>query len=144
MEPIGLQFIGTGQLIARAFDDALAAVGGSLPEWLVLVSLKGQRHGMQPDLAEAVGVEGPTLTDHLNRMEAEGLVRRSRDPQNRVHRLELTDEGETAFNRFLKAVVAFDRRLRAGVTDEEVAALGDLLGRVRLNVSDATTTDVPS
>ena len=49
-------------MLARAFDDALAAAGGSLPVWLVLVSLKAQRHGMQRQLAETVGVEGPTLT----------------------------------------------------------------------------------
>jgi MarR family transcriptional regulator for hemolysin len=144
MEPIGLQLTRTAKVVARAFDDALAEVGGSLPAWLVLVSLKGRRHGMQRELAEAVGIEGPTLTHHLNRMEAGGLVRRSRDPQNRrVHLVELTEEGEVAFHRFLQAVVAFDRRLRAGVTDEDVATLDGLLGRLRLNVADSSTTEVP-
>ena len=41
--------------------------------WLVLVSLKRQRHGAQRELADAVGIEGPTLTHHLNRMETAGL-----------------------------------------------------------------------
>ncbi|MDQ1369525.1 MAG: MarR family transcriptional regulator, transcriptional regulator for hemolysin, partial [Acidimicrobiaceae bacterium] len=82
-EPIGLQVTRTAKLVARAFDQALGQVDGSLPEWLVLVSLKTQRHGMQRDLAEAVGIEGPTLTHHLNRMEADGLVQRRRDPNNR-------------------------------------------------------------
>jgi MarR family transcriptional regulator for hemolysin len=145
IEPIGLQVTRTAKVVARAFDHALTEVGGSLPVWLVLVSLKAKRHGMQRELAEAVGVEGPTLTHHLNRMEADGFVRRSRDPRNRrVHLVELTDTGEAAFNRFLQAVVAFDRRLRAGMTDEDVAALGDLLGRLRLNVADPTTIAVPS
>lgn len=139
MEPIGLQLIGTGRLIARAFDEALAEVGGSLPEWLVLVSLKAQHHGMQQDLAEAADGEGRTLAHRLSRMEADGLVRRSGE-----HRVELTEQGQTTFNRFLKAVVAFDRRLRTGVTNEEIAALDDLLGRLRLNVSDRTTTESPS
>jgi MarR family transcriptional regulator, transcriptional regulator for hemolysin len=141
-EPIGLQVTRTAKLVARAFDDALAGVGGSLPAWLVLVSLKAQRHGMQRELAEAVGIEGPTLTHHLNRMEADGLVRRSRDPQNRrVHLVELTDAGEGAFNQFLEAVVAFDGRLRNGMDDQDIAILGDLLRRLRLNVADPTTND---
>jgi MarR family transcriptional regulator for hemolysin len=135
-EPIGVQLARTAKLVGRAFDDALAEVGGSVPDWLVLVSLKGQHHGMQRELADAVGVEGPTLTHHLNRMEAEGLVRRTRDPENRrVHRVELTDAGDAAFAGFLGAVVAFDRRLHAGLTAEEVRALGDLLARLRLNVA---------
>src|SRR5438874_1026032 len=77
--PIGLQLARTAKTVSRAFDDALAGGGGSLPLWLVLVSLKGRVHGAQRHLAEAVGVEGPTLTHHLNRMEAAGLVTRRRD-----------------------------------------------------------------
>jgi MarR family transcriptional regulator for hemolysin len=144
-EPIGLQITRTAKLVARAFDDALAEVGGSLPVWLVLVSLKSQRHGMQRDLADAIGVEGPTLTHHLNRMEAEGLVTRRRDPENRrVHRVELTDAGDAAFHRLLKAVVAFDRRLRAGISGEDAAVLSDLLGRLRLNLADTPAAQAPS
>ncbi|MDQ1364054.1 MAG: MarR family transcriptional regulator, transcriptional regulator for hemolysin [Acidimicrobiaceae bacterium] len=139
-EPIGLQVTRTAKLVARSFDQALGQVEGSLPEWLVLVSLKAQRHGMQRDLAEAVGIEGPTLTHHLNRMEADGLVQRRRDPNNRrVHLVELTDTGEAAFGRYLQVVVAFDRHLRTGVTDDEVAVLGGLLGRLRLNMADPAT-----
>src|ERR1700737_4792305 len=92
-EPIGLQVSRTAKVLSRAFDDALVEVGGSLPVWLILVSLKAQRHCMQRQLAEAVGIEGPTLTHHLNRMEAAGLVTRRRDSENRrIHRVELTDE----------------------------------------------------
>ena len=47
-----------------------------MPVWLVLVSLKARSHGTQRNLAEAMGIEGPTLTHHLNRMEAA----RSRHP----------------------------------------------------------------
>ncbi|HKF92438.1 MAG TPA: MarR family winged helix-turn-helix transcriptional regulator, partial [Acidimicrobiia bacterium] len=94
-EPIGLLLTRTAKVVSRAFDESLAEAGGSLPTWLVLVSLKAQAHGAQRELAEAVGVEGPTLTHHLNRMEADGLVTRHRDPDNRrVHRVELTDDGE--------------------------------------------------
>jgi MarR family transcriptional regulator, transcriptional regulator for hemolysin len=133
------------KLVSRAFDDALAAAGGSLPTWLVLVSLKAQCHDMQRQLAEAVGIEGPTLTHHLNRMEAAGLVTRSRDPQNRrIQRVGLTAEGEAMFDRLRQAVVAFDLRLRTGVTSEEVAVLADLLARLRANVGASTATKVPS
>jgi MarR family transcriptional regulator, transcriptional regulator for hemolysin len=137
-EPIGLQVTRTSKILSRAFDDALASVDGSLPTWLVLVSLVADRHAMQRDLAEAVGIEGPTLTHHLNRMEAEGLVTRSRDPENRrVHRVGLTDEGKVAFDRMRDAVVTFDRRLRSGLTDDQVDVLSDLLSQLRDNASGA-------
>lgn len=137
IEPIGLQLNRTAKLVSRAFDEALAAAGGSLPMWLVLVSLKGLPHGNQRDLASAAGIEGPTLTHHLNRMEAAGLLQRSRDPENRrVHRVQLSAEGEALFQRLRQAVVAFDRGLRAGIGADELAVLSGLLERLRNNVSD--------
>ena len=135
-EPVGLVLARTAKVVSRAFDDALADAGGSLPTWLVLVSLQQGRHGAQRELAEAVGIEGPTLTHHLNRMEAAGLVTRTRDPANRrVHRVELTDAGSEAFRRLVGAVRTFDRRLRRGLTQEQVDGLDDLLGRLRTNVA---------
>jgi len=137
-EPIGLNIARTSKILSRAFDEALAEVDGSLPMWLVLVSLKARRHAMQRELAEAVGIEGPTLTHHLNRMEAAGLVTRDRDPENRrAHLVGLTDEGEAAFDRMRDAVVTFDRRLRTGLTDAQVDGLADLLAQLRVNASDA-------
>jgi MarR family transcriptional regulator for hemolysin len=135
-EPVGLQLARTAKLVSRAFDDELTRAGGSLPTWLILVSVKRQAHGAQRELADAVGIEGPTLTHHLNRMEADGLVTRRRDPDNRrVHRVELTDEGEAAFFRLLKTVTAFDAQLRRGFTDKELRLLGDLLDRMRSSVA---------
>lgn len=134
-EPIGLQLTRTAKAVSRAFDEALGEVGGTLPTWLILVSLKGQQHGAQRDIAAAVGVEGPTLTHHLNRLEDQGLVWRSRDPGNRrVQRVVLTEAGEAAFFRMLGAVQAFNRRLQAGLSERQLTALEQALGRLRDNV----------
>jgi MarR family transcriptional regulator for hemolysin len=139
-EPIGLLTARTAKVLSRAFDDALSAAGGSLPSWLVLMSLKGRVPGAQRELAESVGVEGPTLTHHLNRMEAQGLLTRRRDPANRrAHLVELTEAGDAAFAGLRQTVVAFDARLRAGFTDEELAHLRGYLERLQANVA----TDPP-
>ena len=134
--PIGLHLARTARVVSRAFDDALAAAGGSVPVWLVLISLKTQRLANQRKLAEAIGIQGATLTHHLNAMEADGLVTRRRDPTNRrVHVVQLTEAGEALFQRLRAAAVAFDRQLRAGLADDEVATLARLLDRLRDNVA---------
>jgi MarR family transcriptional regulator for hemolysin len=136
VEPLGLALTRTAKLVSRGFDQALAAVDGSLPTWAILASLKGAMHGKQQDIAEAVGIEGATLTHHLNRLERDGLVSRSRDPDNRrVHRVRLTDAGDRAFFRMLSAVQEFDKQLRAGLTDEDDAGLRAALDRLRANVT---------
>jgi len=135
-EPLGLHLTKVTRAISRAFDDALAEAGGSLPVWLVLISLKSGQPASQRELAEAVGVQGATLTHHLNGMESAGLVTRRRDPANRrLHLVELTPEGDALFFRLREAAAAFDRRLRTGLSESEAGQLEDLLTRLRDNVA---------
>jgi MarR family transcriptional regulator for hemolysin len=140
--PIGLQLAATAKTISRAFDSALSAAGGSIPIWLILLSIKSRTHGNQRDLAETIGITTATLTHHLNAMEASGLLTRRRDPDNRrIHRVELTNAGEAAFRRLRQAAVAFDQRLRTGVDDTDLADLARLLEQLHANVTtDATST----
>ena len=134
--PIGLHLARTARSVSRAFDDALAQAGGSVPIWLVLISLKSQQVRNQRELAEAVGIREATLTHHLNAMDEQGLITRRRDPANRrVHQVELTEAGEDAFQRLRGAATAFDQRLRAGLSGDEVSQLEALLGRLAANVA---------
>jgi MarR family transcriptional regulator, transcriptional regulator for hemolysin len=134
--PIGLSLARAARVVSRAFDEALAEAGGSLPMWIVLLNLKIGRAANQRELAEAVGVTEATLTHHLNAMEASGLLTRRRERENRrIHVVELTDAGETAFLRLRDAAVAFDRRLRRGLSAGELATLEDVLGRLVINVA---------
>ncbi|HEV3066505.1 MAG TPA: MarR family winged helix-turn-helix transcriptional regulator [Streptosporangiaceae bacterium] len=134
--PIGLELARSARTVSRAFDEALAKAGGSLPVWLVLLNLKTGQVSSQRELAEAVGVREATLTHHLNAMDAQGLVTRARDPANRrIHIVELTPAGEAAFLRLRDAATAFDRRLRDGLTDTDLDGLARLLGRLAGNVT---------
>ncbi|MGW5747781.1 MarR family winged helix-turn-helix transcriptional regulator [Amycolatopsis sp. NPDC003861] len=135
--PIGVVLARTAKTAARAFDHALAAAGGSQPVWQILISLKTTPVANQRELADAVGIQGATLTHHLNGMEDAGLVTRRRDPANRrVHLVELTDDGEQLFHRLATAAIAHDQRLRHGLTDPEIAQLADLLTRLAHNVTE--------
>ncbi len=141
-QPIGLEVTRTGRVLQRAFDEALTGAGGALATWLVVTALKGGDHAMQRDLASAVGIEDATLTHHLNRMERDGLVERHRDPTNRRNQLvALTADGEAVFGSLLGTVVTFDRQLRAGFSEAELATLRGLLMRLRANVTAMASTD---
>ncbi|WP_329569967.1 MarR family winged helix-turn-helix transcriptional regulator [Kitasatospora sp. NBC_01266] len=135
--PLGLHLGRTARSVGRAFDNALAEVGGSMPAWLILISLKSHQLGNQRELADAVGIRGATLTHHLNAMEADGLVTRRRDPANRrIHQVELTEKGEAAFDAMRGAAMAFDQRLHRGLSEEETAAFERVLDKLQDNISD--------
>ena len=134
--PLGLHLTRVARTVSRAFDDTLAEAGGSLPVWLVLISLKSRPLASQRELAEAVGIQGATLTHHLDTMESVGLVTRRRDPANRrLHLVELTPAGDSLFLRLRDAATAFDQRLRAGLSEGDAGQLEALLTRLRDNVS---------
>jgi MarR family transcriptional regulator for hemolysin len=134
--PIGLHLAHVQKTVSRAFNDALAEAGGSLPIWLVLLSTARGRPGSQLDLARAVGIEGPTLTRHLDRLEEAGLVVRRRDPDDRrAVRVELTAAGERLYADLVQAAIGFNRRLTAGFDEAELDELRELLDRLAANVS---------
>jgi MarR family transcriptional regulator, transcriptional regulator for hemolysin len=134
--PVGLKLAQAARVVGRAFDDALAAAGGTLPLWLILIVLHAARPANQRELAEAVGIQEATLTHHLNAMEAAGLITRQRDPANRrVHKVQLTDEGVALFGRLRQAAGAFDRKLRGSIGDEDLAVLVGVLDQLAVNAS---------
>jgi MarR family transcriptional regulator for hemolysin len=140
-EPIGRQLARTAKLLTRAFERELALAGGSLPTWLILLSLKSRSWRTQRELAEALGIEGATLTHHLAGLERAGLVTRTRDPDNRrVQRVDLTEGGDAAFHRLRRAASSFDQRLRSGLDDSDIQQLRELLAQLLSNV----TGDEPS
>jgi MarR family transcriptional regulator, transcriptional regulator for hemolysin len=137
-EPIGRAVSSSAKVLSRAFERELAGAGGSQPVWLILLALKQQDWRTQQDLAAAVGIEGPTLTHHLDGLDKAGLIERARDPNDRrAVRVELTDAGDKLFRRLAKAAIGFDQRLRAGLSDEELDEFRRVLGRLRDNVASA-------
>lgn len=135
--PIGLTLANTAKAVNRAFEATMSSAGGSGPVWLILISLKNQPSANQRQIAAAVGIQGATLTHHLNAMEEDGLITRTREPGNRrVHQVRLTERGEKLFHQLADAAQAHDRRLRTGFSEDELATLDALLARMRSNVAD--------
>ena len=142
--PIGLQLARSAKSVSRAFDTALASAGGSLPAWLILNALRASEWPSQRNLARALGIEGATLTRHLDRLERAGLVRRMPDPgDRRILRLEITEAGIAAQQRMLGAVIEFNDRLRVGVTADDVEQLRALLARLVANVGEPAVDGIP-
>jgi MarR family transcriptional regulator for hemolysin len=142
--PIGLRLTQAARTVERAFDEALAEAGGTLPAWLVLLNLKIRRPANQRELAEAVGVREATLTHHLNALDARGLITRTRDAANRrIQVVALTEAGEEAFLRMRDAAIAFDTRLRTDLTDGDLTTLSTLLAHLAANANPTTPPPHP-
>ena len=130
-QPLGLHLTRTARAVAQAFDRAITAAGGSAATWQVLLLVRSGDWSTQSQLAKAMGVTGATLTHHLKGLEAEGLVRRWREPANgRVQRVELTPAGVEMFERLRAVAQRHDERLRSTLSDDEIGQLRAILDRL--------------
>jgi MarR family transcriptional regulator for hemolysin len=135
--PIGLLLATTSKAVGRAFNTALADGGGSIPSWLILNALKSEPRRTQVDLARAVGIEGPTLTRHLDAMEEAGFVRRQRGAvDRRAIQVELTRAGHQLHARLLKRVISFNKHLQGGLSPDDLETLRRLLRQLQENVPE--------
>src|SRR3954452_18304871 len=117
--PIGLRLTRTSRVVTQAFERAMAGAGGSASAWQVLLLVQSEQWGTQTRMAEAMGITSATLTHHLNALEAQGLVRRWREADNRrVQHVALTDEGEALFERLREVALRHDERLRSNLSHE--------------------------
>lgn len=83
-----------------------------------------------------MGIRSPTMTRHLDNLEHDGLVARRPDAEDRrATRVTLTARGERAFHELRGAAAAFDARLRAGFSDDELRQLHTLLDRLERNIA---------
>ena len=113
----------------------LAEHGLHAGQEMVLVELwedDGLRGG---ELAARLGVEPPTVTKMLRRLEKCGLVERSPDPSDaRSFRVHLTDEGRALEGPVLRCWERVEEMTLAGLNKAERRSFRNLLIRVRSNL----------
>lgn len=139
-ERVGRLLALAAKAVRARFETELAADGASLATFVVLHDAVAATGLSQRELAERIGLEGPTLTRHLDRMEAEGLIVRRRDPQDRrVWRIEPTPAGKQLYGKLRRTADRLERALTAGLDDAEVATLRRLLAHLRENMEVTAT-----
>ena len=140
VEPLGRQLVFTAKAMREAFEDTLTAAGGSLGTWIVLSALSDVGCMSQAALASHVHLEGATITHHIDRLEAAGLVRRQLDPNDRrVRRLELTHAGAELHSQLLAAVIELQQHVLAGLGPPERTALQKTLDTIQSNLATLGT-----
>ena len=80
--------------VLSVYRPLLEPMGLTHPQYLVMLALWGQSPLAVKDLIEMLQLDGPTLSPLLKRLEAAGLVTRTRDPRDeRQLRIDLTPRG---------------------------------------------------
>ena len=129
-ERLGKQLGMAAKAVQTHFDRALGAVGSSFHTSLVLRHIQLYPGVSQRVLAERLGIESPTLTHHLDRLVADGLVERVRVRDRRVFSAVLTAAGRAHLRRADKIGAKLDSDLRSMFSAAELSTLQSCLTRI--------------
>jgi DNA-binding MarR family transcriptional regulator len=108
------------RLFVRAIERRLA--GGSAGPMPVFLALQDGIAMTQTALAQQASVEQPTMANTLNRMERDGLISRTPDPNDRRSALvSLTELGRERAEEAMHAARTVNAAAAAALSPEEVA-----------------------
>lgn len=124
----------TAHAFTRAYRPLLAPHGLTYPQYLVLVLLWAEDERSVTEIGKPLFLDSGTLTPLLRRLEAAGLIRRSRDERDeRQVRIRLTEEGRALEEQLadVPAAIGCAVGLTAGELRETTARLHDLAQSLR-------------
>jgi MarR family transcriptional regulator, transcriptional regulator for hemolysin len=113
-------------LLARSWraelDRRLAHLGLSQARWLVLLHVaRMQEPPTQRELAQSVGVEGPTLARLLDSLEKQGFVKRLPVPEDRrAKKIVLTDEVQPLIQQIEAISAQMHHDLLSGIDESDL------------------------
>jgi DNA-binding MarR family transcriptional regulator len=128
------------QILQSAVDSALRPYGLTFARYEALVLLTFSRRGSLPMrvMGERLQLHPTSVTNIVDRLEADGLVKRIPHPTDRRTTLaEITESGRELRAKATEAVTAVDFGL-VGLTDKQTDQLTDLLAKVRKATGDFT------
>ena len=128
----------TMKLARERLDQRLAVHGGSLQQWVLMRILAEEPQPSHRELAERMFVSGATVTHHLDRLEAGGLVTRIRSTgDRRVVHVNLTPVGAERLAQLELVVDVTDSEVRALLTVTEAETLHRLLTKLHDRLAEA-------
>ncbi|GAA4886552.1 MULTISPECIES: MarR family winged helix-turn-helix transcriptional regulator [Saccharopolyspora] len=126
------------QILQSAVDSALRPHNLTFARYEALVLLTFSRRGSLPMrvMGDRLQLHPTSVTNIVDRLEQDGLVRRTPHPTDRRTTLvEITDDGRDLMNKATDSVTAIDFGLN-GITERQTQQLTDLLGKVRHAAGD--------
>ena len=135
-QALNFHFTGRLNLIARRYrsrlNEVLRQIGHSQARWdaLFWISVSGEG-ATQIELAERIGVEGPTLVSMLHKLEQEGLVERQMvEGDKRAKTIRLSPAAEQALAQIAALSGPFRDSLLEDISDEDLQVCMSVLDRI--------------
>ncbi|MGY5808034.1 MarR family winged helix-turn-helix transcriptional regulator [Rhizobium sp. LEGMi198b] len=130
---------------ARLSEARLKPLGFGVGHLPVLVALQNGKASTQRDLARFAKIEQPPMAQMLARMERDGLIQRTPDPEDgRSSRIVLTKAAQARMPAAIETLFKGNRDALDGFTEGEAVQLVALLTRLIANLDQITSAEPSS
>jgi DNA-binding MarR family transcriptional regulator len=109
------------------------------PQWGVMALLHGGNAMTVGTIGQLRGIDAPTVTGIIKRLEQNGLIERHHDREDRrVVKVQLTSEGENILRILSPAVETFNYHMLQGLSETERKTFLENLQRIIVNLTDVS------
>ena len=127
----------SSKLFASKFNDAMAPMGLNRSAWMALYYID-QRHQInQRDLAELVGITGPSMVKIVNQLSSAALISIAVNTNDhRARLLTLTASGQDLLNESIPLAEAFRERVTANIPQADLDTLDRVMTQMMANANE--------
>ena len=125
--------------LARSFtkklNEKISPLGLYSSQWGIVLYLHKNKQCTQIELCKYLGVEAPTITRTLARMEEIGLVIRTEGKDKREKHIELTEEAYEQFHKWYEVATSIELEAINDISEEELEIFNNVLQKMMINLS---------
>jgi MarR family transcriptional regulator for hemolysin len=123
----------TARIWRQVLDNRMKDLGISQSGWMAIALIaKADRPQSQIELANALGIEGPSMVSMLDRLSKIGLITREPSPTDRrVKLVMLTDAGAMLYSKVKSKATVFRKELLRDIDPAQLRAATGLLEQLQ-------------
>ncbi|MBT2688455.1 MarR family transcriptional regulator [Bacillus sp. ISL-47] len=123
---------------SKVLNESLVPLGLYAAQWTIIYRLKTGGPSTQKELSAYLGVEAPTMTRTLARLEKSGWVTRTAGKDKREKKISLTEAANQEYANWLQAVRTNESHVLNNITEEEINTMIKLMAKMKENMVPGT------
>jgi MarR family transcriptional regulator for hemolysin len=126
----------TAKAIVKALDTELRdKVGITFGQWKVIVTLMNENGLTQKEIADKLGLEGPTLIPIIDKLEKDGLVIRKVGAEDRrINRIYYTEKSEASWDKMLECALRIRQISVKNIPEQNIDIMRNVLNKIWQNL----------
>ncbi len=126
----------SAKTFVKALDTELRErVGVTFGQWKVIVMLVNENGSTQKEIADRLGLEGPTLIPIIDKMEEERLVIRKVDPADRRNnRIYRTEKADGLWDRMIECALKIREVSLREIPEQDIKVMRKVLEKISQNL----------